>query len=101
MIRRCKICDKEFSAYGAQKYCSRGCAISAAFNKRQRIAVSSKDTICWVCKNATGNCSWSRSLKPVEGWKAKKTKILIRRVIGKVEYEDSYIVKTCPQYQEG
>ena len=44
------------------------------------------DTLCWKCKKATGFCSWSHNLTPVEGWKAKKGKY-------------GYIVKKCPQFE--
>ena len=46
-------------------------------------------TLCWECANATGNCSWSEDLIPVEGWVAEystKTK------------EDSYRVIACPEF---
>ena len=37
-------------------------------------------TICWDCKKATtGECSWSKNLKPVDGWKAKKNKKRVHR----------------------
>ena len=46
-------------------------------------------TLCWSCDNAVPyegkGCSWSRALKPVEGWTAKKN-------------GNSYYVKKCPLY---
>lgn len=54
-------------------------------------------TICWICKNACGSCSWSKSFTPVENWVAKPTKLKI----GDGRYVDSYIVKKCPRYVEG
>lgn len=27
-------------------------------------------TICWDCKKAVNDCSWSRNFEPVEGWEA-------------------------------
>lgn len=56
----------------------------------------SSDTLCWDCANAVPNaergCSWSRSLRPVDGWTA--------------EWSDkngmqSYIVRECPQFARG
>ena len=45
-----------------------------------------KQSICWDCKKSTtGECSWSKELKPVEGWTAK-------------ENEGSYCVKKCPEF---
>lgn len=49
---------------------------------------------CWVCKNSIGVCSWSYNFTPVEGWKAKPTKIVVN---GK--YEDSYKIIECPQFK--
>lgn len=49
------------------------------------------ETKCWSCKNACGNCSWSKEFKPVDGWIATKT-FLIN------ENEDSFIVHKCPEY---
>ena len=64
------------------------------------------DTLCWSCRNAVGNCSWSqtgtmggvhRIPRPVPGWKAKKTKI--KNYLRKTEVEQSgYIVFECPLY---
>lgn len=48
-----------------------------------------KESICWSCSNCYGECSWSRSFKPVSGWKAKYSKTL-----------DSYTVQECPNYKE-
>lgn len=70
------------------------------------------ETLCWTCKNACGGCSWSGRdsethelrFEPVKGWKVKKTKILMyshnkhRKI---KNYATSYIVKDCPEYNEG
>lgn len=55
------------------------------------------DTICWKCKNACGNCSWSRSYEPVEGWDAKPTKV-VNYVRGQETITDSFNVRHCPQF---
>lgn len=46
-------------------------------------------TLCWDCKNATGDCNWSKSLIPVKGWKATPTYN---------KHQTSYIVKECPEF---
>ena len=53
-------------------------------------------TKCWTCQNACNNgCSWSRSFKPVEGWKAEKTYIESNGI-----FAESYNVIECPKYIE-
>lgn len=62
-----------------------------------------KQTLCWICENACGKCSWSKDFTPVDGWKAKPTEIAsyttskkgIRR---KVSYS-SYHVTECPEFK--
>lgn len=48
-------------------------------------------TLCWECANATGNCSWSSKLVPVEGWVAKPVK--------KKDGLDSFCVYICPKFE--
>lgn len=48
------------------------------------------DTICWDCKNACGDCSWSRFLMPVVGWEAIETE---------VDENKSYRVVNCPSFE--
>ena len=51
------------------------------------------DSLCWDCKNSTTNgCSWAKSFKPVDGWKA------IPSVAGE---SDSYLVLECPKFEKG
>lgn len=49
-------------------------------------------TLCWDCQRAAGpkedRCSWSLKLRPVDGWTAKKSRII----------EGSYHVKKCPLF---
>lgn len=58
---------------------------------------SSPDTLCWTCLNAVPNldgsigCSWSKELKPVDGWKAKKTKSRYGKY--------GYLVMKCQEYE--
>jgi hypothetical protein len=51
--------------------------------------------LCSSCKKATGLCSWSREFKPVDGWTATPTKLLI----GKNKYTDSFYITACPEYE--
>ena len=75
--------------------------IKACLNKKQ--------TICWSCKKALGGCSWSKCDKdtseilfqPVDGWVAEKTSLLMYSYDGTKRHETSYIVESCPQYEEG
>ena len=70
---------------------------------------SKKKTLCWSCKKAIGNCSWSKCDKdtweilfqPVDGWVAEKTSLLMHSNGGKPRHVTSYIVESCPQYEEG
>ena len=49
-------------------------------------------TLCWDCKNATGNCCWSSYGKPVPGWTAQK----LQKSSAK-PYE-TYVIEECPQF---
>ena len=51
-------------------------------------------TLCWVCQNCFGDCSWSREYIPVEGWKARATTVQ-RQYRGNPE---SYLVLSCPEF---
>lgn len=56
-----------------------------------------KPTLCWTCtRPGTGGCSWDKELKPVEGWKAQSSPVLMSNK-GLCE---SYIVEKCPLYEE-
>ena len=56
---------------------------------------SKSTTICWMCANATGKCSWSEDFIPVKCWTAELRKIKIKDD----ELIDSYIVKKCPMFE--
>jgi hypothetical protein len=104
--KKCKICGKPFEGKKGQRYCSIRCRPS--FNKRKVLPIKKErdfstkegETICWVCKNATGGCSWSARLEPVKGWKAKEAPIRLTRK-GYTKYTDSYVVLECPEYVRG
>ena len=60
-----------------------------------------KSQICWNCKKAYGQCSWSKSFKPVEGWEATPTKILSRDNVKKIVIEtDSFEITSCPLFED-
>lgn len=51
--------------------------------------------LCWTCRNAVPNpetgqgCEWSRSLKPVPGWKA---------TVSAKAFGTSWSIRKCPKY---
>jgi hypothetical protein len=53
------------------------------------------NSLCWQCKRAYGDCSWSRHFKPVKGWKAEPTIIMGGKKDPVVE---SFDVKKCPLF---
>ena len=75
--------------------------IKACFSKKQ--------TLCWKCKKVFGDCSWTKLdedareilFQPVDGWVAEKTSLLMYSYDGTPRHVTSYIVKYCPQYEEG
>ena len=77
--------------------------------KKTKACFVKKQTLCWSCKKALGDCSWTKCDKdtmeilfqPVDGWVAEKTSLLMCRHGGKQIHETSYIVESCPQYEEG
>lgn len=69
--KNCEFCGKKFGAVKvSQKYCGKRCRLNAAnYRCPKRLKPKRKyGQICWYCKKACGKCSWSRELKPVEGW---------------------------------
>ena len=56
-------------------------------------------TLCWECKNATGGCSWSADLKPVNRWCAIKTRLKMHNKSGENVNQTSYIVVNCPEFK--
>lgn len=63
IIKMCATCGILFETTVRNKrHCSKRCEADE---------LSRGGQICWKCKNATGGCSWSAFLKPVEGWEAE------------------------------
>lgn len=52
--------------------------------------------ICWDCAKACGKCSWSRCLKPVEGWTAEI--VYVKQALTRIQ---TYHITDCPQFVEG
>lgn len=53
-----------------------------------------KETLCWECRRAGGDCSWSHHGEPVEGWLARETAIRNSPTTSLVSYE----VLCCPMF---
>ena len=93
-ILKCKHCGKEFIHNGERFYfCSGECEYIAR-QKDKRFGRIQSSQPCWSCQNACGGCSWSSEFKPVEGWKAKRTKVKCEDG----RYSDSYKILFCPEY---
>lgn len=90
----CGWCGQSFLGDGRTKYCSPIHGYYARYSKNHK---DRKDTLCWDCANACGNCSWSRSFTPVKGWTANPTKIVDTH--GRVT--DSFHIIQCPEYKKG
>lgn len=59
-----------------------------------------KPSLCWKCKNATGGCSWSNRLQPVEGWTASE-EAEPQYISEKMRSIPNYRVIDCPEYVKG
>ena len=55
-----------------------------------------KTQLCWKCKRAYGQCSWSSAFKPVDGWVAVET-MISNSANHKVK---TYSILECPQFLE-
>lgn len=77
--------------------------------KRNRLGFNASNTLCWTCANAVPDrdglrgCTWSRSGEPVEGWKARKSRLRVQTKYknAKTKYVTSYEVRKCPMYEKG
>ena len=94
MIKTCPICKSLFETRRATKFCSSHCR-NKAYSKPKK---KRKETLCWTCKNAVCGCSWSKSLTPVDGWDAIPTKVRGNAELD--EWLDSFLVVSCPEYEE-
>ena len=53
-------------------------------------------SLCQICAQTIGTCSWERDFTPVPGWDAIPTKILMQSGVR----EQSYRVLRCPLFVE-
>lgn len=51
-------------------------------------------SLCQICAQTIGTCSWERDFTPVPGWEAKPTTVLMQSGVR----EPSYRVLNCPLY---
>lgn len=51
------------------------------------------ETLCWYCKKACGDCSWSDHHEPIEGWNAKTVPFL-----GNTGKTTTFEVDMCPEF---
>lgn len=92
-MKICEECGKVFfTKEKNKKYCCKACKEKALKRKRNE-----RGQICWRCKKATGGCSWSSFLQPVEGWNAIPTMVKNRE--GKSIY-NSFKILYCPLFEE-
>ena len=91
MIKKCRVCGGTFVTKSKRrKYCSDVCRAKAG-DKRERNC----GQLCWRCQKAKGgsDCVWINGSKEVDGWKAKKTKI-----INADSVISSYRITYCPNF---
>ena len=96
MSKLCAVCGKEITAKFRKYYCSERCRFKVEYKPKVKQKKKRKETLCWDCDNACGNCDWSKALVPVKGWDATPLKIKLSAESG--EYTDSYIVHSCPLF---
>lgn len=51
------------------------------------------NTCCEQCKNACGDCSWSKDFTPIKGWKTRRSKDRDRT--------DGLKILYCPEFEAG
>ena len=109
LIKNCKFCGKEFLAKTNGKYCSRKCATKWRFLYGKRYIPNptgkAKHTLCWDCEKATGgsDCPWANEFKPVPGWKATPTMVMVTtQTLKRAEkLSSSFLVHDCPLFKRG
>ena len=68
-------------------------------NKRgEKFGSGKQQTLCWDCRNALGQCSWSQhpNPQPVDGWEEIPTQVKISGKYGHTM--QSYCVIRCPLF---
>jgi hypothetical protein len=64
--------------------------------------MGAQGTLCWGCEWAAGKdhkCPWSTKFKPVPGWNATPTKIVVNEINYKKTIH-SFFVKECPLFEK-
>lgn len=62
---------------------------------KKRRSPNKQSTLCWSCRRACGQCSWSAWFVPVKGWEAKMDRIKLQREQKEII---TYTVMACPLY---
>ena len=57
------------------------------------------NSLCWECAKAYGDCTWSSTFEPVQGWNAKRKDICFE-ANGKKYISESYYVYECPEFEK-
>jgi predicted nucleic acid-binding Zn ribbon protein len=93
--KHCVVCGKWFVTTSKKKDThSKECSkVYRAMNKEKK----QKDQLCWSCANATGGCSWSSKLQPVEGWNA--IEVMVKEKDGYAFR--TYKIMSCPKHIRG
>jgi len=81
-------------------YLQRWCRWNGMVRNKDYVFPDHKGTLCWICKNATGGCSWSHDLVPVEGWTVEETGAPTYLATKKRLIPTVCVVK-CPEFEEG
>lgn len=91
VTKMCIVCGEIFTTTIKNKKC---CSKRCEADERE-----SGGQLCWSCQNASGNCSWSSKLIPVDGWIASPRTIRNYDSIARIcEETHTYKIKFCPQY---
>jgi len=104
----CPHCGIEFEPHRLnQKHCSEKCRRKTK-EKRYRALKKARpdyahtprqEQIRYTCANACGGCSWSRKLKPIPGWDAEPT-ILMMNNGATIKPMQSFKILRCPEYRQ-
>ena len=91
-VKTCGACGKVFfTRSSSREGCCKECDRELAQIRREE-----EWQPCWLCKKACGGCSWSKYLKPVDGWVAEPT--IVKDSTGDFP---SYKIKECPEFIKG
>lgn len=73
--------------------------IKKSIEAEEEIPQYKASTLCELCENACGGCSWSEHGKqtPVEGWEAIRIDVICAGRADR-KLEESYTVLACPEY---